>query len=66
MAIRQSSYNFDENSSQKVFQLRKSGQLVDAYNLAIKLYNQDPNDDWIQKAYAWAIALNKIETPILR
>jgi len=49
------SHNNDENSSQEVFRLRKSGDLTEAYDLAIKLYSQDPNDEWIQKAYAWTL-----------
>lgn len=52
----------DDNSSQKVFQLRKDKQLGDAYELAIKLYNEDPNNEWVQKAYAWVlIDIIKIE-----
>lgn len=52
----------DDNSSQKVFQLRKEKQLGDAYELAIKLYNEKPNDEWIQKAYAWVLVdIIKIE-----
>ena len=45
----------NENSSQYVFKLRKEGQLIEAYNLAIKLYNQNPTDEWVQKAYAWIL-----------
>ena len=57
-----SSREIDDNSSQKVFQLRKEKQLGDAYELAIKLYNEEPNDEWIQKAYAWVlIDIIKIE-----
>lgn len=55
MAIRSRQYIIDKNSSQKVFQLRKSGQMLEAHNLAIKLYNQNPEDEWIQKAYAWVL-----------
>lgn len=55
MATRRNYREVDENSSQKVFELRKSGQLVDAYDLAIKLYKQDPTDEWTQKAYAWVL-----------
>ncbi len=52
----------DDNSSQKVFQLRKEKQLGNAYELAVKLYNKEPNDEWIQKAYAWVlIDIIKIE-----
>ena len=50
------------SDSKKVFQLRRDKQLGDAYNLAIQLYNQEPNDEWIQKAYAWVlIDIVKIE-----
>ena len=45
----------DDNSSQKVFQLRKENNLQAAYNLAIKLYSETPNDGWVQKAYAWVL-----------
>ena len=45
----------DGNSSQKVFQLRKEKNLNAAYDLAIKLYNETPNDGWVQKAYAWVL-----------
>jgi len=45
----------DNNSSQKVFQLRKEKKLNAAYDLAIKLYNENPNDGWVQKAYAWVL-----------
>lgn len=50
------------SDSKKVFQLRRDKQIGDAYNLAIKLYNQEPYDEWIQKAYAWVlIDIVKIE-----
>lgn len=55
MAYRRNRYDIDEDSSRKVFELRKSGQLLEAYNLAIKLYNHHPEDEWIQKAYAWVL-----------
>lgn len=45
----------DDNSSQKVFQLRKEKNLNAAYDLAIKLFNENPNDGWVQKAYAWVL-----------
>ena len=52
----------DDYSSQKVFLLRKEQKLSEAYSLAISLYNEDPNDEWIQKAYAWVlIDIVKIE-----
>lgn len=50
------------SDSKKVFQLRRDKQIGDAYNLAIQLYNQEPYDEWIQKAYAWVlIDIVKIE-----
>ncbi len=50
------------SDSKKVFQLRKDKQLSDAYNLAIDLYHREPNDEWIQKSYAWVlIDIVKIE-----
>ncbi|MBT3298890.1 hypothetical protein HN385_08200 [archaeon] len=62
MAIRHRYHDIDENSSQQVFALRKSGQLQEAYSLAVKLYNQDPEDEWIKKSYAWVlIDIIKIE-----
>ena len=45
----------DGNNSQEVFRLRKSGNLIEAYDLAIKLYEQNSNDGWVQKAYAWTL-----------
>ena len=45
----------DDNSSQKVFLLRKEKNLSAAYDLAIKLYNENQNDGWVQKAYAWVL-----------
>ncbi len=62
MAIRHRHYDIDENSSQQVFALRKYGKLQEAYSLAVKLYNQDPEDEWIKKSYAWVlIDIIKIE-----
>jgi len=56
MAIsRRNRYEIDKNSSQNVFALRKSGQINEAYNLAVNLYKQNPEDEWIQKAYAWVL-----------
>jgi len=45
----------DGNNSQEVFRLRKSGNLIEAYDLAVKLYEQNSNDSWVQKAYAWTL-----------
>lgn len=43
------------STSTEVFQLRRDKQLEKAYKLAIQLYNQEPNDEWVQKAYAWVL-----------
>jgi len=43
------------SDSKKVFELRREKKLGEAYNLAIKLYNQEPYDEWVQKAYAWVL-----------
>ena len=57
MAIsrRYKKYEIDQNSSQYVFSLRESGQINEAHNLAIKLFKQDPEDEWIHRAYAWVL-----------
>ena len=48
-------HEYDENSSQHVFALRKDKKLLEAYNLAFKLYEKDPNDEWVEKAYLWTL-----------
>ena len=48
-------YDYDENSSQYVFELRREKKLLEAYNLALKLYDEDPNDEWIERAYLWTL-----------
>lgn len=44
-----------EIDTKKIFQLRKEKNLTDAYSLALDAYNQNPNDEWVQKAYAWVL-----------
>ncbi|MAC84299.1 MAG: hypothetical protein CL624_09205 [Arcobacter sp.] len=44
-----------EIDTKKIFQLRKEKNLTDAYSLALDAYNQEPNDEWVQKAYAWVL-----------
>jgi hypothetical protein len=52
----------EEYTTKKVFELRKNKQLGDAYKIAFHLFNEDPNDEWTQKAYAWVlIDIIKIE-----
>ena len=48
-------HEYDENSSQHVFALRKDKKLLEAYNLAFKLYEEDPNDEWVERAYLWTL-----------
>lgn len=60
MAIRRSvgrrnNNNVSDNGSKKIFELRRSGQLQEAYILGIKLFELHPEDEWIQKAYAWVL-----------
>lgn len=57
--------DFNDDSSQKIFQLRKEGNLVEAYNMSRRCYEQDKSDEWINKAYAWVLIdfiKNKIQT----
>jgi len=42
-------------SSQEVFALRKSGSLDEAYTMALKIIEADPNDEWNIKALAWCL-----------
>jgi len=42
-------------SSKLIFQLRKEGKKEEAWNLARKAYRDDPNDDWVGRAYAWTL-----------
>lgn len=44
-----------EIDTKKIFQLRKEKNLTDAYSLAIDAFKQKPNDEWVQKAYAWVL-----------
>ena len=41
-------HEYDENSSQHVFALRKDKKLLEAYNLALRLYDENPNDEWVE------------------
>lgn len=52
----------EEYTTKQVFELRKNQKLGDAYKIALHLFNDDPNDEWTQKAYAWVlIDIIKIE-----
>lgn len=39
----------------EIYQLRKSGQLEEAYNLAYELYSQYESDEDVKKALAWVL-----------
>ena len=38
-----------------VYDLRREGKKVEAYNYAIRLFQEDPNDDDIKKALSWTL-----------
>lgn len=42
-------------STKEIFALRKQGKIEEAFNLADALFNIDPNDEWVIKAYAWTL-----------
>lgn len=48
-------FDFYDCDSKKIFQLRREKKLVEAYDLAVKCYEQDRDDKWINKAYAWVL-----------
>lgn len=43
------------STSKEVFNLRKSGQLNEAYKMAIELMNSPERDEWDVKAFAWCL-----------
>ena len=45
----------DECLSKEVFAKRKSGQLDEAYNMALELIDKDPNNIWNHKAHVWCL-----------
>ena len=61
MRLRTNSFrpnNVDETlkeETQKVFSLRKSGNISEAYQLAQQLYRQHSNNEWVKKALAWVL-----------
>ncbi|KFZ28241.1 hypothetical protein IDAT_10450 [Pseudidiomarina atlantica] len=42
-------------SSKRVFELRRNGDLDDAYHLARELYSKTPSDPWVQRAILWCL-----------
>lgn len=50
------SYNdYHPRPTSVVYQLRKEGDIGQAYKIAINLFRQNPNDDDVKKAYAWTL-----------
>ena len=49
--------------SKQITQLRKSGRLKEAFDLAKRLLNDNPNDEYILNAYAWVLySIVKLES----
>ncbi len=45
----------EERPSTPIYALRKQGRLEEAYQLALRLYKQDSDDDDINKAFSWVL-----------
>lgn len=45
----------EERPSTPIYDLRKEGRLEEAYQLALRLYQQDSDDDDINKAFSWVL-----------
>lgn len=45
----------EERPSTPIYALRKEGRLEEAYQLALRLYQQDSADDDINKAFSWVL-----------
>jgi hypothetical protein len=41
--------------TRRVFELRREGKIQEALNMALQLYQIDPNDTWNQSALAWPL-----------
>ena len=49
--------------SKQITQLRKSGRLKEAFDLANRLLNDNPNNEYILNAYAWVLySIVKLES----
>lgn len=48
-------------NSKRIFELRKSGEIEQAYELAQQEHAQFPNDEWVIKAYGWVL-YDKLKT----
>ena len=60
MTLRTNSFrpNVDETlkkETQKVYALRKSGNISEAYQLAQQLHSNHSGDEWVTKALAWVL-----------
>lgn len=47
--------NYTPRPTAKVYSLRKEGEIDQAYQYASKLYDNNPSDEDIKKAYAWTL-----------
>ena len=47
--------NYAPRPTAKVYSLRKEGNIDQAYQCALKLYENDPDDADVKKAYAWTL-----------
>ena len=47
--------NYTPRPTAQVYSLRKEGEIDQAYQCASKLYENDPDDEDIKKAYAWTL-----------
>lgn len=47
--------NYTPRPTAKVYSLRKEGEIDQAYQYASKLYENNPSDEDIKKAYAWTL-----------
>src|SRR5690606_24915527 len=45
----------EERPTAQIYALRKEGRLEEAYQIALRLYQQDSNDDDIKKALSWVL-----------
>lgn len=47
--------NYTPRPTSQVYSLRKEGNIDQAYQCALRLYDNDPDDEDIKKAYAWTL-----------
>ncbi|HET8962830.1 MAG TPA: hypothetical protein VFM99_02980, partial [Chitinophagales bacterium] len=52
---RNNSYHREERPTAPIYALRKSGQLEKAHQIALKLFQENSDDDDIKKAFSWVL-----------